>query len=146
MSQMPEMGQVEKNLAAYREKLGARIKSLEEWGQKKMEEYQTLKARGELNEAAQRTKENELNQIDTQLKNLHSDSETDLSQKQQDLLAPVLEKLQNAINTVARAQGYTLILNQTTSAGVSTILYGPDENDITPALLKQLGIPPPKNR
>ncbi len=60
--------------------------------------------------------------------------------KRQELLEPVLEKLQAAIDAVAAEQGYTYILNQSTGSGVSVLLHGPEEADITEALMKKLGI------
>ena len=65
-------------------------------------------------------------------------------QKREELLLPVLEKLQNKIDEVAKSNGFTYILNQTTSTGVSTILFGPEENDITEKLMTALGIQIPK--
>ncbi|MBK6901432.1 MAG: OmpH family outer membrane protein [Saprospirales bacterium] len=52
--------------------------------------------------------------------------------------------MQNAINEVARENGYTHVLNQTTSGGVSTILYGPPEDDLTEKIFNKLGMQIPK--
>ena len=70
--------------------------------------------------------------------------EQQISQKHFEMLEPILNKLQKAIDARAAANGFTFILNQTTSKGYSTILYGPREGDITEDLLKNLNVPIPK--
>lgn len=50
---------------------------------------------------------------------------------QQELIAPTLDKLQKAIDEISKTEGYTYVLNQSTSTGVSTILFGPESDNIT---------------
>ncbi|MBK6622437.1 MAG: OmpH family outer membrane protein [Saprospirales bacterium] len=92
----------------------------------------------------QQAREKELLKLDEDLQKQAADAEYNLQAKRQDLLNPVLEKLQNAINEVARENGYTHVLNQTTSGGVSTILYGPPEDDLTEKIFNKLGMQIPK--
>jgi len=49
--------------------------------------------------------------------------------------------MEAAIDKVARENGFTFIMNQTTSSGISTILYGPEEADITTQVMSELNIP-----
>lgn len=78
--------------------------------------------------------------MDSEITKLASDAEAEIVTKREDLLEPILEKLQNAIDAVAEEKGYTIVLNQTNSSGVSTILYGPEEDDVTQAVLKKLNV------
>jgi outer membrane protein len=53
------------------------------------------------------------------------------------------EKIQTAIDEVAKANGYTHIFNSQLDVGVSILLYAREEDDISDLVLKQLGITPP---
>lgn len=77
--------------------------------------------------------ENEINQRE---KNF----ESDVSEKQNELLQPVLNKIQAAIDAVAEENGYTYILNQTSG---TNILYGVKQFDITDEIAEKLGIEVP---
>jgi outer membrane protein len=94
-------------------------------------------------EAELKTMETEILKLDQEVQQMAAKSEEDLVNKQQALLEPVLKKLQDAIDDIAAARSYDYILNQTTSAGVSTILFGPEEADITKDLFTKLGMKMP---
>ena len=53
------------------------------------------------------------------------------------LLKPLLEKIQNAINTVGKEKGYTYILDLATGAAV---YVGTDAVDVTKDVKAKLGI------
>ncbi|MEX0894425.1 MAG: OmpH family outer membrane protein, partial [Balneolaceae bacterium] len=61
-----------------------------------------------------------------------------------ELMSPLLEQMQNSINTVADQQSLDYVLNTRTSAGDVIILYVKPEvrenNDITDAVMQQMGI------
>jgi outer membrane protein len=143
LANMPDSKLVEKQLETYQKKLSANLKIKDDYVKQKYQEYLDLRERGTMTPEEQQRREAELLKLDEEVQKLAADAEYDLMAKQQELMEPILEKLQNAINAVAKAQGFTYVLNQTTSAGVSTILYGPEENDITEAVFKQMGIPLP---
>ena len=143
LAYMPEAKSMQSSLKSYQEKLASRLKVKEEYVQQKYQEYQQLKNQGTPAEQL-KSRETELLKLDKEVQELAAKSEYDLLAKQQELLEPILKKLQDAIDGVAAEQGYNYILNQTTSAGVSTILFGPEENDVTKALFGKMGIPMPK--
>lgn len=140
LAYMPEARSMEQSLATFQKKLAEALQTKEQYLQQKYQEYIELKERGSLSEEDGKRRETELMQLDNEVKKLAQESEQKLVMRQQELMKPILEKLQNAIDKVAEANGLTYIMNQTTSAGVSTILYGPKENDMTEAIMKELGI------
>lgn len=145
LASMPEAKTMEKELQVFQEKLGAKIKVKDDYVKQKYQEYLDKKDRGAFpTPADQEAAEKELLRLDEEVQKLASDAEYDIMAKRQALLEPILGKLQTAIDAVAVAGGYTYILNQTTSAGVSTILYGPDEADITKSLFAKLGLKYPE--
>lgn len=144
LAYMPDAKQMEKDLQTFQKKLTEKLKVKDDYVKQKYQEYLELKERG-MTPGDQESREKELVKLDEEVQKLAADSEYDLLAKRQELLEPILKKLQTAIDAVAAAEGYSYILNQTTSAGVSTILYGPDEADVTEKLFAKLGIPMPKD-
>lgn len=144
LAYMPEAKTVESSLGTYQKKLAEKLKAKDDYAQTKLQEYMELSEANRLSPTDKETREKELMKLDEEIKKLAEESEFDLLAKRQELLGPVLEKLQTAINTVAKENGYTYVLNQTTSAGVSTILYGPEEDDLTEKIMAKLNIPMPK--
>jgi outer membrane protein len=145
LGSMPEAKTMEKELQVFQEKLAAKIKVKDDYVKQKYQEYLDKKERGAFaTPVDQEAAEKELLRLDEEIQKLAQDADYDIVAKRQALLEPVLAKLQTAIDAVALAGGYTYVLNQTTSAGVSTILYGPDEADITKALFAKLGLKYPE--
>ncbi len=140
LAYMPEAKQVEQQLEAYQKKLGEQLKVKQDYGQERLSEYMERKEADDLLPEEDEKFQEELKQLDAEITKFASDGEQKLLAKREELLAPVLEKLQKAIDDVAKENGYTYVLNQTNSSGVSTILYGPDENDLTELIMKKLGI------
>jgi outer membrane protein len=141
LASMPEAKTMETSLRTFEQKLGDKIKVKDDYVKQKYQEYLDKKERGAfLSPAEQEAAEKELLRLDEEVQKLAQDADYDIMAKRQALLEPILAKLQTAIDAVAVEGGYTYILNQTTSAGVSTILYGPDEADITKALFTKLGL------
>ena len=67
----------------------------------------------------------------------NGNAEQDFEGKRAELLAPILEKIQNAINVVGKEKGYTYVLDLATGAAV---YVGTDAVDCTSAVKAKLGI------
>lgn len=125
-----EMAQYEK---LYNEKLTE--------AQKLMEDYQ--KNAATMSEVIRKDKEKVLQNKQQELQELQQNSESALQTKRQELLMPVMDKIQNAINDVAKENGYTYVLNSDAGMGTTMVLLVAPENDnITNLVLKKLGITP----
>lgn len=144
LAYMPEAKSMEQTLTTYQKKLAEKLKVKEDYSSSKLQEYISLKEANRLSPEEQANREKELMKLDEELRKMAADSEYDLMAKRQELLEPILNKVQDAIDNIAKTEGFTYILNQTTSAGVSTILYGPGEDDVTEKLLRSLNITIPK--
>ncbi|MCW5519417.1 OmpH family outer membrane protein [Aureitalea sp. L0-47] len=140
LAYMPEAKSMEQSLQSFQKKLAEKLKAKDDYMKGKYTEYLKLKESGGLSGEEGKRRENELMQLDSEVKKFAQESEQQLMIKRQELLEPILNKLQNAIDKVAEENGFTYIMNQTTSAGVSTILYGPEEHDMTEKIMKELGI------
>jgi outer membrane protein len=58
------------------------------------------------------------------------------------LLQPAYDKIQKAIDDVAKENGYTHVFSSD-QGGVFILLYAREEDNITNIVLKKLGIEPP---
>jgi outer membrane protein len=144
LAYMPETSTMNQNLQTFQKELSDKLQEKQNYSQQKYQEYLSLKEAQKLTDADAKTREEELIKLDQELKQLASESDQKLSNKRSELMTPILEKFQTAIDDVAKEGGYKLILNQTTSTGVSTILYGPDEDDVTKKVMRKLNIKIPE--
>ncbi len=143
LASMPEFKTMNKTLQTYQGKLAEKLQIKDNYVKTKYQEYLQKKEAG-AGDAELKALEEELLKLDAEVQQLAAELDQQLVTKQQELLEPILVKLQNAIDEVAVAEGYKYVLNQTTSSGVSTILYGPEEADVTEKVFAKLGIAMPK--
>ncbi len=89
-------------------------------------------------------REKELQSGQTAIQEFQQNSETALQQKQQQLLAPVLEKIDKTVKDVAKENGYTYVFNTDAGPGTTPILLvAPDADNISDLIFKKLGVTPP---
>ena len=144
LAYMPETQQMNKDLQIYAGKLEKALQVEENYFQLKMDEYTSLSKQNKLTPADDENRQKELMKLDSTLRQKQALQEQQLMGMQQELIAPSLDKLQKAIDDISKAEGYTYILNQSTSTGVSTILFGPESDNITNKIFAKLGIEIPK--
>lgn len=142
MDLMPEMEQIGADVQDYQTMLQTNIQTKAADFQKQVETYQ--QAAPTMTEAARSAKEQELTKLRDDLQKYEQDAQTSYQKRLQELLAPVQNKVINAINAVAAENSYTHIFAET--AGQSPILlYTKEEDKFTELVLVKLGIPiPPK--
>lgn len=83
------------------------------------------------------TRQEELMQMEERIRKYQENAQKELQTKEQELLQPILERAQNAIDEVAEENGFTYILD--TSSGA--VVFVADKGiDIMPLVQKKLGI------
>ena len=107
--------------------------------QKKLQEFQQYGAT--VPDAVKQNTERELRQIQENIQKLEQDSQENLQRKQVQLMEPVFTKVGKAIEEVAKANGFTMILTNQIS-GLDVVLYADDQSDVSDLVLKKLGITP----
>ena len=60
----------------------------------------------------------EMQEMAQRIQAFQQNAEKELGQKQQDLLKPIMEKAQAAIQKVAKTKGYQYVLDSTSGSGV----------------------------
>jgi len=124
-----------------RAKLSAQSKEIDETYQSMVEEFNTkLSAYQQKSstwtDAVRQSKESELSEIQQRIQEFQQTAQQELSQSQQSLMAPIQKKVQDTINSLAKAGGYVYVME------VGSLLYVDDtkSTDLTPAARKALGI------
>jgi outer membrane protein len=79
-------------------------------------------------DAIRQQKERELQQLDAGLQEFGATIQNDLAQMEQQLLAPMIERVRNAIEAVGKEQGFTYIFD--ISTGVTVYNGGEDVTDL----------------
>jgi outer membrane protein len=142
LSNMPEAKQIESDLKVHEQQLSSQLEAKSKDFQAKYQEYQQ-NAQNMIPEV-RADKEQELQNLQNSIQKFQQDAQMSLQRKSGELLEPVFEKIQNAIDAVAKANGYTHVFNSgQPEAGLNILLYARDEDNISDLVLKQLGITPP---
>ncbi len=140
---MPEAKQMEQTLKNYEQKLTEQLSIKQSYAQGKLDTYLKMKEEKKLSAQQDEEMQKELYKLDEEIKKFAQASENDLMMKREELLKPITDKLQKAIDEVAKEDGYTYIFNSTNSSGVATILHGPEQYNVTDKVMKKLGITVP---
>jgi len=140
---MPETKQMESTLKTHSSKWEQQLGIKQAFLEQKMQEYLQGVEQKKFTQQQEDEKKKELQKLDEEIKKFANDAENDILLKREELLKPVSDRLQKAIDDVAKEGGYTYILNSTNSAGVSTILFGPEQDNITEKVMKKLNITVP---
>jgi len=114
-------------------------KSLETLYENMANEFQTKKDKfdkeaGTMSSSVRKLREDELIGIQTRIQEFQYNVQEDLEEEQIRLITPFREKIQNAINDVAKDHKYTYIFD------TQILLYYDGGDDITPLVKKKLGI------
>ncbi len=141
MSGWSEINNMEKSLSELEESLRPRITQLEEQYQLRVEEYSMLMKSKQMSEQQEISMRSEIMNLKGNIDDAREKAEARLNQKRSELMTPLQEKLQKAIDEVAQEGDYTYILNNAMGAGIPTILYGMESHDVTLDIAKRLGIP-----
>ena len=142
LSNMPEAKQIETELKSYEQQLMNQLQAKSADFDKKVQEYQQT-AENMIPEV-RADKENELSNLQKSIQKFQQDAQASLQKKQGELLQPAFDKIQKAIDEVAKSNGYSHILNSgQPEVGLNILLYAREEDNISDLVFKQLGIEPP---
>lgn len=119
------------SLQAYYENV---LATMQEEYQKKLQDYQQKQAT--MTDAIKQITEEEIMTIQQRIQTTFDTAKQDVAKKQQDLLAPINDKMDKAIQKVGEAEGYTYIFDST----MATAYVGKDAVNVMAAVKKELGI------
>lgn len=131
---MPDKAKAEKNLEKYYGELQSQLETMAKEYQTKMQDYEANQA--SMSNLVKQSKEKEIVDLQTRIQQFQINAEGEFEAKRAELLKPMLEKIQNAINAVGKEKGYTYILDIATGAAV---YVGDNAVDITMDVKTKVG-------
>ena len=142
LGQMPEAKQIETELKTK----GAQY---EKMLQEKYQEYQTevqnyQKNAQQMSDVIRIDKEKKIQTLEQSIQEFQKNSQEDLQKKQNQLLQPVLTKIQAAVEAVAKENAVNYVINLDSGTSAPIFLVASPEGDITELVCKKLGVPAPK--
>ena len=134
---MPDKVTAENTLKQVSDKYETEFKNLQDAFQKKMADYEAADKDASTPQAIKDRHNQELQDEYMKIQNFQQTAAQDLQRQQDTLLAPITQKLQNAIQAVGAEGGYTFIIDQAAGA----ILYtGTNAEDVSSKVKAKLGI------
>ena len=131
---MPETADAEKAIQEYSQMLETQLQAMYGEYQTKAGEFQTNE--GLMTDIVKEAKIKEIQDLELRIQQFQQTSQESIQQKRNEVLSPLLERAQNAINEVAEEQNYTYIFD----ISLGSIVYGEESRDIMPLVKSKLGI------
>ena len=131
---MPETADADKAIQEYSQMLETQLQAMYGEYQTKAGEFQTNE--GLMTDIVKEAKIKEIQDLELRIQQFQQTSQESIQQKRNEVLSPLLEKAQNAINEVAKEQNYTYIFD----ISLGSIVYGEESRDIMPLVKSKLGI------
>ncbi|MGM9820175.1 MAG: OmpH family outer membrane protein [Candidatus Onthomorpha sp.] len=133
MKRMPEADSVQNVLKDYAAELEAELKAMQNEYTRLTQEYEAKK--DQLTDLLRANKENEIRGVLERMEMFQQNAQVDLSNKQNELFTVVIDKIKAVVAEIAKENKYTYIFE---SNGI--LWYSEDSEDITPLLVKKMGL------
>ena len=131
MQALPEISKINGELEATAKQYENELKAMQDELQRQAEAYD--KGKSTMNATAQKSKEQELQQLYQKYQQTQMDNQKALQKAQQDKMQPIINKVRSAIENVGKAGGYTYIFEE----GVA-IYTGTNVEDVTSKVQAEL--------
>lgn len=131
MQTLPEISKINGELEATAKQYENELKTMQDELQRQAEAYD--KGKSTMNATAQKSKEQELQQLYQKYQQTQMDNQKALQKAQQDKMQPIINKVRSAIENVGKTGGYTYIFEE----GVA-IYTGTNVEDVTSKVQAEL--------
>ena len=144
IDKLPEAKKMQNELEVTKAQLDKQLGDMIKDAQDKYQAYQ--KNGANMTEVIRADKEKELEGLQARIQEFQTSAQTSLQKKQQQLIEPILTKVNDAIQAVGKENGYLYILNMDAGQGSTpVILYvGSEEYAVSNLILRKLGVDPDK--
>ena len=134
MLAMPETAEMQTKLQAVAKDWEENLELINVEFNNKLQEFK--KNLNSMSDAARQIKEKDLNDLRQRGTEMQQMAQQDLARQEQELMTPIIEKAQNAIQAVSKAGGFTAVFE------TGSLVYFDETTliDITPLVKKELGI------
>lgn len=135
MEIMPERTQLEQDLQAYAKELESELQAMAVEYQNKLQDYQANQAT--MSNLIRQSKEKEIIDLETRINEFRANADVAIQNKQVELITPLIEKVQKAVDAVGQENGFTYILDKSVGA---VVFIGDNAIDITSDVKTKLGL------
>lgn len=135
LSEHPDVKVADSELEALQKQYSERIQTKYKGLESKIKELQTKYEAGDLTPKAQQEQMQKLREQDAQLQQEEQQLQQDLLKKREQLYQPILDSINEAIQSLAKEGGYTYIFD----ASQGSILYADETQDLGNKLKSKLG-------
>lgn len=134
MEMMPGRDTAQLQLEAFAKSLEEQLKIMSAEFETKYQEY--LANEATYLEPIKQAKQKELVDLQNRITEFQTQAQTLLTEKEGELIQPLIDKAKKAIEDVAKEKGYTYIFD----TGIGALIYYQDSDDILPLVKAKLGI------
>ena len=133
---MPEFEEAQKNLEAFGKDLQEQMEQIQVEFNNKLADFQ--KNQATMAASIKQMKQQELEQLQQRFSEFQQIAQQDFQKKEGELLEPVQKKAQDAVNKIAKANGYLAVFN----TSIPSLVYFDEAQltDIASLVKKELGI------
>jgi outer membrane protein len=131
---MPEVKSANKEMEAYSKQLEEQLSSMTAELQKKYDEY--TKTADKMPDAVKDLKEKEIQQLQERIETFRETARESVQNKEKQLLEPIIKKAKEAVQSVAKENGYAYVLDTSTGA----VIMFPDSDNLMSLVKKKLNI------
>ena len=133
---MPEFEEAQKNLEAFGKDLQEQMEQIQVEFNNKVADFE--KNQATMAASIKQMKQQELQQLQQRFSEFQQIAQQDFQKKEGELLEPVQKKAQDAVNKIAKANGYLAVFN----TAIPSLVYFDEAQltDISASVKKELGI------
>ncbi len=137
LEELPETAQAEAQLRVYADSLNRQDSLLSSAFQAAYLQLKKEYDEGMLTPVQVQQRQAELEKQRDQIQNFEEQAQRLLETKRAELLEPIVKRVNDAIQAVARREGYAMIFD----VGSGALLFAIETIDVTPLVRKELGLP-----
>jgi len=130
---LPDFKEAQEQVASASKKYEEEFKKLQEQMEKNYAEFQALAA--DTPESIKERRMQDIQDLDQKMQQFHATATQDIQRQQETLLAPIQEKVRQALNAVGKENNMTFIFEN-----VMPVYTGTDVTDVTPMVRTKLGL------
>ncbi len=134
---MPEVKQADAQLEVFQKELVSKGERMAVEFRGNVAKFMTEQQSGILSPKEQQTKREALEKEQVAIEAYEQEIQRQVNLKREELLKPLTDKLDKAIEAVAKANGFTLVFD---TGAFNAVLFGDESIDLFPMVKKELGI------
>jgi len=139
LSGMTEVKQADSSMEALQKQLQKKGQQMVQAYQTKLQDLQKKEQAGELSPKQIEDEAAKLKAEEEKIGKFQQDMDSQIREKQNTLLQPIFDRVNEAIKDVAKENGYSYVFDRNTAQG-STILYADETQDVTTLVKTKLGL------